>query len=381
MDALGGTSGGQFASVSGPSLQAAAMANMSQQGAIQAAQQYAGQSLQSGIGALMDQYKSTVGLNMPTTAAGYGATAQENYMLGLNQYNPGAAPVAPTAPTLAGLEAKITPEQIQGYIQQNMTTNGIKAGPGQQQAYLYSGVGSQPVNGTPQGMVAGSPIQGIDTLGAHGYSLQDFTGNADINAAVTSYLANQQMPQAQATYDAANTAYGVQNQTYNTQKGLYDQYTAKGPATAADVGNIITNQPGFQANMSQGVNAIQNAASARGMLNSGNLLEQLSQFGQGQATNYYNQYMGNLQNMAGAGQAATNNSSNASMQTGTNAANAQSQYGTNAANAALAAGQASASSYLNPAANQQVIGSYLGGGSSNGMQALGIGAGLLGNFL
>ncbi len=377
MDALGGQSGGQYASVSGPSLAAAAQANMSQQAAIQASQQYAGQSLQAGIGALMDQYKSTVGLNMPTTAAGYGATAQENYMLGLNQYNPGAAPVAPTAPTLASLQAGITPDQINNYIKQNTTTNGIAAGPGQQQAFLYSGVGGN----SNIGMAPGSQMQGIDALGAHGYSVNEFENNSDIQNAVSGYLANQAMPQAQATYDAANTAYGVQNQTYNTQKGLYDQYNAKGPATNADLTNIITNQPGYQANMSQGVNAIQNAASAKGMLNSGNLLEQLSQFGQGQATNYYNQYMGNLQNLAGAGQAATNNSSNASMQTGNTAAGLQGQYGTNMANASLAAGQASASSYLNPAANQQVIGSYLGGGSSNGMQALGIGAGLLGNFL
>ena len=376
MDALGGTSGGQYASVSGPSLDAAAMANMSQQGAIQASQQIAGQSLQSGIGALMDQYKSSVGLNMPTTAAGYGATAQENYMLGLNQYNPGAAPVAPTAPTLASVQAGITPQQINAYIQQNTTSNGIAAGPGQQQALIYSGVGGN----SNIGMAPGSQMQNIDALGAHGYSVNEFQNNPDIQSAVSQYLANQQMPAAQATYDAANTAYGVQNQTYGIQEGLYNQYQAQGPATAADVGNIITNQPGFQANMTQGVNAIQNAASASGMLNSGNLLEQLNQFGQGQATNYFNQYMGNLKNMAGAGQAATNNSTNASNQTGQAAAGLQSQYGTNSANAALTAGQASASSYLNPAANQQVIGSYLGGGSSNGLGLIGAGLGALGSY-
>ncbi len=376
-DVLGGTSGGQYSQVTGPSLNAAALANMSQQGAIQAAQSIAGQSTQSAISALMGSYNTGMALQAPMNYAGNQAVAQENYMLGLNPYNPGAAPVAPTAPTLASLQAGITPEQINAYIQQNTTSNGIKAGPGQQQALLYSGVGGNP----NIGMAPGSQMQNIDALGAHGYSVNEFENNADIQGAVKSYLANQQMPQAQSTYDTANTAYQQQQKLYNQNEDLYNQYTAKGPASANDINQIVTNLPGYQFNLGQGVNAIQNAGSATGMLNSGNMLQSLDKFGQGLASNYYNQYMGNLQNIAAQGQTAANQSTAATGNTGSAAAGLQSQYGTNAANAALAAGQASASSYLSPAANQQTIGSYLGGGSSNGMQALGIGAGLLGNFL
>ena len=377
MDALGGTSGGQYASVSGPSLNAAAEANMSQQAAIQNAQNIAGQSELQGIQALMGNYQTSMALNMPSTAAGYGAQAQENYMLGLNAYNPGAAPTGPgAAPTAASLMSTITPEQIQAYVQQNTTSNGIAAGPGQQQALLYSGVG-----GTSNiGMAPGSPMNNIDALGAHGYSMSDFTGNSSINSAVQNYLAQQALPAATASYDTANTAYQAQNQVYNTQEGLYNQYNAKGPATSADINNIVTNQPGFQANLNQGVNAIQNAGSATGMLNSGNILEQLQQFGQGQASNYYNQYMSNLQGVASNGQQATNQATAATNNAGTGAAGLAGQYGTNAANAALSAGQASASSYLNPAANQQVIGSYLGGGSSNAMGLLGSALGAAGSY-
>ncbi len=377
MDTLGGTSGGQYSQVTGPSLNAAALANMSQQGAIQAAQSIAGQSTQSAISALMGSYNTGMALQAPMNYAGNQAVAQENYMLGLNPYNPGAAPTAPTAPTLQSLEAGITPEQMNAYIQQNTTSNGIKAGPGQQQALLYSGVGGNP----NIGMAPGSPMQNIDALGAHGYSVNEFENNTDIQGAVKSYLANQQMPQAQSTYDTANTAYQQQNKLYNQNEDLYNQYTAKGPASANDINNIVTNLPGYQFNLGQGVNAIQNAGSATGMLNSGNMLQSLDRFGQGLASNYYNQYMGNLQNIAAQGQTAANQSTAATGNTGSAAAGLQSQYGTNAANAALAAGQASASSYLSPAANQQTVGSYLGGGSSNGMQALGIGAGLLGNLL
>ncbi len=56
-----------------------------------------------------------------------------------------------------------------------------------------------------------------------------------------------------------------------------------------------------------------------------------------------------------------------------------SNLGNTQANAALAAGQAQATSYTSPAANQQMISQNLGGGSSGFGGLLGAGMGLLGS--
>lgn len=367
-DALGGTSGGTYASVSGPSLMAAAQANQAEQGAIGQASQIAAQSTQSAIGALMSNYTTSMDLVNPIAYNGNAAGAQLNYMLGLQPYNPGAAPTAPVAPTLQTAEGQITQAQLDQYIQANTNTNGIAPGAGQQQAYIYSGAGAN----SASGMAPGSAMTGIDASGSHNYTgATGFEQDPSIVAAATQALAQNQLTTDQTNYNTANTAYQQQNQLYNQNEALYNQYNSLGPANAGTVSNIISNLPGYQFNLNQGIGAIQNAASASGQLNSGNLLEGLNNYAQGTASQYYGNYMSNLQQIAGLGANATSNAVSTTNNTGIQAASALSSLGTNQANSALASGQASASSYLNPAANQQVIGSYLGGGTSNAAGLLG----------
>ncbi len=144
------------------------------------------------------------------------------------------------------------------------------------------------------------------------------------------------------------------NNQYNAQVGQYNKYNAMGQATGNDIGAIITNLPGFQFDQKQGISAIQNAASAHGQLNSGNLLRGLDQFGQDLSQKYYQNYMGNLGTIAGYGQNATANAMGSANTTGAQTSNAYQNLGNAQANAALAAGQATASSYLSPVMNQNV---------------------------
>jgi hypothetical protein len=75
--------------------------------------------------------------------------------------------------------------------------------------------------------------------------------------------------------------------------------------TPEEIGNVVSNLPGYQFNLDQGTKAIERQGAARGMLGSGNTLDSLQKYGQGQATSYYNQYMGYLSGITAQGAPAT----------------------------------------------------------------------------
>jgi hypothetical protein len=119
--------------------------------------------------------------------------------------------------------------------------------------------------------------------------------------------------------------------------------------------------PGYGFRLAQGQKALERSAAARGGLISGNTGGALQQFGQGLASqeyqNAFNRYqaerqsrLGPLQSLAGVGQTSVN----ALGQAGQN-------YATNAGNAYGAAGQARASGYMGTAnAIAGGIGQYMG---------------------
>lgn len=90
----------------------------------------------------------------------------------------------------------------------------------------------------------------------------------------------------------------AQNQVYsllglnggNAQSGAFDQFRA---------------DPGYQFNLSQGVNAIDRSAASRGMLNSGAQLKALDRFGQGVADQSYGNYLQRLLGLGSQGLGAT----------------------------------------------------------------------------
>lgn len=107
-----------------------------------------------------------------------------------------------------------------------------------------------------------------------------------------------------------------------------------------DFNSILSNLPGYQFQLQQGQQAAERNLASRGLLNSGAAAKALTQYGQGLASDYTQQYVGGLQSLAGLGQ-------NANQSTGALGANAANQIGSGLgyagnASAAGAAGQANA---------------------------------------
>lgn len=107
-----------------------------------------------------------------------------------------------------------------------------------------------------------------------------------------------------------------------------------------DFQSILSNLPGYQFQLQQGQQAAERNLASRGLLNSGAAAKALTQYGQGLAQDYTQQYVGGLQSLAGLGQSANQS-------TGALGANAANQIGSNLgyagnASAAGAAGQANA---------------------------------------
>ncbi len=99
---------------------------------------------------------------------------------------------------------------------------------------------------------------------------------------------------------AANYQPFLQNGTAATNQ-LANLNGLNGTAAAQAATQNWQNTPGYQFALGQGLNAIDAGAAQRGMLSSGNNLQAEQQYGTGLANQYYNQYLGNLQNQVGTG--------------------------------------------------------------------------------
>lgn len=369
---------------SGPSPQAAQIAAQAQINAAQVAAQAATQNTQSAIQALMQQYGTSLTYANPTINTGNQAEAQLNYMLGLAPVNPGPAPVQPTAPTLASEEAKVTNSDVNQYLNANMGFGAINA---QGHQYDMTNYIVDPVTG-----YVNTNTNSLNPLpeGAGGFLQTQGGKGSPLYNDITQSIANDNLTTDTTNYDNSTLpAWQQQLNQYNQQLGTYNDYTAKGIATPSNISNIVTNLPGFQFAQQQGIQGIQNAASAAGMLNSGNLLQSLDQFGQGLSQQYYQGYLGNLSGLAGLGQQASSQVQAGSNSLGQSLAGQYTNLGNAQANAALAAGQATASSFLTPPQFQSTVmtpyttsstssssGSALGAAS----QGVGILSGLSGLF-
>lgn len=98
----------------------------------------------------------------------------------------------------------------------------------------------------------------------------------------------------------------------STSQNLLNQYTSDYTSTnnySGYTGDEVTAQlrstPGYQFQLSQGLDAINAAAAAGGMLSSGNTLLAANNYAQNYADSSYNTYMNSLSNLMGQGNAAT----------------------------------------------------------------------------
>jgi hypothetical protein len=106
-----------------------------------------------------------------------------------------------------------------------------------------------------------------------------------------------------------------------------------GPVTVDQEGNVLGGVPGspnygaffkspdYQFRMTEGLNAVQNSAAARGGLYSGNALRGITEYGQGVAAGAFNDWFKNNLALAGIGTGATSQAGQGAMATGANVGN------------------------------------------------------------
>lgn len=368
--------GGSETVMSGPSAGASYLAGDYQRAASQAASAAAEQQTQAAISALRDQYSQGVANLKPYTTTGINALNELNQYLGLGAYNPGTAPTAPVAPTLDALKSKITDDQIKSYIMNNTTTIGGSNNLG----VSYMGAGSFNNNPNAPGYVywpggAGGP-QGPPSLMMLQNDILKQNGMVD---AIKGQLASDALQPAQSDYNSQLGVYNQNKDVYDFAKNQYDRYASQGPLTPEEVNAKLANTPGYQFNLNQGVDAIQRASSAKGVLGSGRMLQALADYGQNLATTTYGSQLDRLSALAGAGQQGATTTTAAGSNAGSNLASLYSSLGDTQGNALLAGGQGIAQSILSANPTYTKIG--MGGGSGLGGlgSLMGGAAGLLGS--
>lgn len=165
------------------------------------------------------------------------------------------------------------------------------------------------------------------------------------SAAIGSHAAGKA---ADAQTDAAKSANALQLQIYNQNRTDQTPWREAGASAigqlseflkpGADLTALLQAQPGYQAGLGQGVEAIDRSASARGSLDSGGQQKALTRYGQDYASQGLDKIFNRYAQVAGIGQ----NANNQLAQSGQNYAN---QSGQNL----LSAGQATATGYQNQA--------------------------------
>lgn len=108
-----------------------------------------------------------------------------------------------------------------------------------------------------------------------------------------------------------------------TQEGYQQYLQQQQQQNNPDFQKILAGQPGYQFQLDQGNQMVQRNLAAKGLLNSGAAGKALTQYGQGVAQNYAQQYTGGLQSLAGLGQSATQNQIGANTNASNNISNAQ----------------------------------------------------------
>lgn len=164
----------------------------------------------------------------------------------------------------------------------------------------------------------------------------------DANKSADSTYASQQADYEAKVAELKNQGLLVdaQNQGLQSLYNDYNQYygtDSQKPYTGEEVSQKLTSTPGYQYRLASGTDAIARRGAAVGMLDSGNTMASLLEYGQGLASNTFNTYMNNLSNISGLGAQATVGISNNQTGLGTAQGNLSTALGTaqNATNQAM----------------------------------------------
>lgn len=126
----------------------------------------------------------------------------------------------------------------------------------------------------------------------------------------SSLLASNASNRAASTAaNAANRASDAQMQMFETNRQDFAPYREAGlrglAAYEGTLGPTFQTSPGYEFAREEGIRAIDQGASARGMLNSGARLRELTRYGTGVANQEYGNWQNRLAALAGLGQTAT----------------------------------------------------------------------------
>jgi hypothetical protein len=185
---------------------------------------------------------------------------------------------------------------------------------------------------------------GAATTAAGGASGSIFGGMSNKDALFTGAQMLGSWMGADAAKGAADTqaasardALALQTRAYDDSvarsKPFYDTSVAANNKLSGLLGlngqkpvDVMENDPGYQFRLSEGQKAVENSGSARGMTLSGGTLKALQKYGQGFASNEYNNVYNRLSGTAGGGQVA-NNVNNLSTNFANNAGNTMTDIG------------------------------------------------------
>lgn len=357
----GGTAGGTVVQQTAP--WAANKAGAIGAQAAQAAGTAATAQMQQAIKAINDSYISTAKTMQPYTQEGVQALNKLNSYLGLSSYDPGKSP---TAPTKENMLKDVKAEQVynwaytnQKYTDSTPTYIG-KDIFGNELTYKNASYITDPETGVVIG-------HGTGPLGRGGNDMPGPTSGQDLVRAKYNYDAVANILADQAAKDA-QPKYDLDKENWDYAKAQQGLYT--GPMTAEQISDEITNQPGYQSQLTQGIDAIQKAGSAQGYLGSGRILKELNSWGQNTLSTYYGNTLSRLASLAGAGQQAAQTVAGASQNQGNALAGLYQSLGDSQANSILAGANSLSQGLI--AANQQfkTVGGGGGGGGGIG-QALG----------
>jgi hypothetical protein len=192
------------------------------------------------------------------------------------------------------------------------------------------------------------------------------------NAAAADTYAKQQtaigdLKAAGNQYATDYKGLAAQFQPYQAAGGSALERLMAGLGLGGDPSSFTTayqSQPGYQSNLTAGLDAINRRRAGAGMLASGNADIDATTFAQNLDNNYQQQYIGNLANLAGMGQNATAQNVTTQGQGLTGNLNAQQTAFGGAMNAAGTIGQgmvASANAEQGALSNLLNAGAYLGG--------------------
>lgn len=339
-----------------------------------AAGDMASKAIGTAISVINDQYNRAAKQIQPYTHEGVQALNQLNQYLQLDPYNPGKTPTAPTAPTLDFIKKTITPNEIRQNASQFIETHVDGDGSGYHGTSSYTGPGAHP---SKPGVNKEHPDMQVGNFGQIVNDTPVYNANWD-------ELAQQELnnpystPNLQYKIDKANYDTDLENWQFATDQ--YNKYAAEGPFTQQQISDKISNLPGYQAQLEQGIHAIDSDAASKGYLASGKMLKALNRFGQNTLSTFYGNTLSQLASLAGSGQSAASSLSGATQNQGNSLGQQFNNLGTNQANSVLASGNALAQSIIAGGQQFKVMGQSDSGGGGIGSILSGVGS-LAGAFL